>query len=582
MRAQTFEQIKKYNPYHGKDGKFTSGGSAAKTVRSRKSQVAGCKTAKQLANTVDKKYGIRMVGDIESLDFDSVKGTADGVAAAIDKFPELTGKIKSISVGNDMALGPAAYAGTEGEDISVNSSWYSNPERIKAAYEGDQKIGFHPNGDAMKLIGAHEAGHVLEKTMYEMKHAGGLMIADGWRAGEESYDVMMEAYDSYKKKIEEAGGTVPSISDLRKAVSGYAERTGGGQELFAEAISDYCVNGKNAHPFSKEIAETARKKIDGYKEKRRKARRAFEDKVVEELKENPEHLQQYLDNDIISRERAIEEGFIKKSYDHNYSVIRKYNPYHGKDGRFTTGGAEEKVVGMGHNEGVGGVNNPKVHQNGFDTDDGTHCGPGVTDPKSLAGVHKGEPMTFEQANSQKANPGFENSTYRHYNCQTCVLAYEARRRGFNVEAKPRMQGNYDQDQLSQDSTWAWRIPGTKDRPKNIHSPATFKDAEEAAGFLDNTLKEGKRYTMEFGWGDGAGAHIIIAERSKGTTWLYAPQSGKSFVGADEVKKYVSEIGGVGGQPRLSQWNGGAIRLLPVSDYDISPVVVETILSKATT
>ena len=56
-----------------------------------------------------------MVGDIESLDFDSVKGTADGVAAAIDKFPELTGKIKSISVGNDMALGPAAYAGTEGE-----------------------------------------------------------------------------------------------------------------------------------------------------------------------------------------------------------------------------------------------------------------------------------------------------------------------------------------------------------------------------------------------------------------------------------------------------------------------------------
>ena len=93
MRAQTFEQIKKYNPYHGKDGKFTSGGSAAKTVRSRKSQVAGCKTAKQLANTVDKKYGIRMVGDIESLDFDSVKGTADGVAAAIDKFPELTGKI---------------------------------------------------------------------------------------------------------------------------------------------------------------------------------------------------------------------------------------------------------------------------------------------------------------------------------------------------------------------------------------------------------------------------------------------------------------------------------------------------------
>ena len=40
MRAQTFEQIKKYNPYHGKDGKFTSGGSAAKTVRSRKSQVA--------------------------------------------------------------------------------------------------------------------------------------------------------------------------------------------------------------------------------------------------------------------------------------------------------------------------------------------------------------------------------------------------------------------------------------------------------------------------------------------------------------------------------------------------------------
>lgn len=48
------------------------------------------------------------------------------------------------------------------------------------------------------------------------------------------------------------------------------------------------------------------------------------------------------------------------------------------------------------------------------------------------------------ADIKATNPGFSTHTYEYMeNCQRCVVAYEARRRGYNVVAKPRILSSTD-------------------------------------------------------------------------------------------------------------------------------------------
>ena len=59
-------------------------------------------------------------------------------------------------------------------------------------------------------------------------------------------------------------------------------------------------------------------------------------------------------------------------------------------------------------------------------------------PETIAGVKRGWEMSHEEADSGKVNPNylFDIDAYK-YNCQCCVVAYEVRRRGFDVEAAPQ-------------------------------------------------------------------------------------------------------------------------------------------------
>lgn len=260
-----------------------------------------------------------------------------------------------------------------------------------------------------------------------------------------------------------------------------------------------------------------------------------------------------------------------------FSQIRKFNPYHGRDGRFTT--ASGNRTGK-PSIGSAAASSGNLTDSNFD--DGTKIGSNVQHPEKVAGIKRGTPMPFADADGKRANPGREDNPQRMDNCQTCVIAYELRRRGYDVEAKPRTHQNYDQEKLSQDPTWAWRLPGTKNMPKVTNSAETYESSDKAYEYLQDTIEAGKRYTMNFVWGDGRGAHIIIAEKTDGKTWLFDPQSGDAIRTESGVKEYISRFAGVGNNPKQSNWQGGAIQTLPISDMDINPINVETILQKATT
>ena len=54
--------------------------------------------------------------------------------------------------------------------------------------------------------------------------------------------------------------------------------------------------------------------------------------------------------------------------------------------------------------------------------------------KTIAETPQGKPMNFRQADGGAPNPNYRKGGGYATNCQTCTVAYELRRRGFNVEA----------------------------------------------------------------------------------------------------------------------------------------------------
>ena len=75
------------------------------------------------------------------------------------------------------------------------------------------------------------------------------------------------------------------------------------------------------------------------------------------------------------------------------------------------------------------------------------------------GVKKGKEMTFEEANELRGNINYGKASEYSVNCQSCVVANELRRRGYNVTALPNLQktGNIPYE-LSMRTNWAWIDP----------------------------------------------------------------------------------------------------------------------------
>ena len=157
-------------------------------------------------------------------------------------------------------------------------------------------------------------------------------------------------------------------------------------------------------------------------------------------------------------------------------------------------------------------------------------------PSSVSGASRGQEMDFEQADQGRANPHYgkgylmrkvdekssrEVSSY-NVNCQSCVVANELRRRGYDVEAQPSnklLPGNMCVD-LSYNPRMVWRSHETGTVPDHI----TVSDARQ----LNNIIQEGQRYCLEWMWSFSRSGHIINALRENGECFVFDPQNGKKM------------------------------------------------------
>lgn len=160
--------------------------------------------------------------------------------------------------------------------------------------------------------------------------------------------------------------------------------------------------------------------------------------------------------------------------------------------------------------------------------------PNRYDPKTLVGVKKGMPMTREKANNQNANPNFGTAPSFGINCQSCVVAFEARLRGFDVSAKPNYKiAGTNQMRLAKDQSLAWKSNLLGVHPKEKIS---YKQSNDLYKWLNNNVKQGQRFTYSYQfinkYGDRKGHIVCLDKNKKGQLRYYDPQNGVSYVGAN--------------------------------------------------
>lgn len=161
-------------------------------------------------------------------------------------------------------------------------------------------------------------------------------------------------------------------------------------------------------------------------------------------------------------------------------------------------------------------------------------------PDFVAGVKRGEIMTRDEANHGKPNPNFRKGPGYDINCQSCVVTYEARLRGYDVQTLPNYK-NKTTLALSRNTNLAWIDPITGKNAEYIVDKS-ITTAKAMLNYAESVVEQGKRYTIEFAWkGRSSSGHIISMDRDEnGALRLYDPQIGKTYLG-NEMRLYFNQI-----------------------------------------
>lgn len=162
--------------------------------------------------------------------------------------------------------------------------------------------------------------------------------------------------------------------------------------------------------------------------------------------------------------------------------------------------------------------------------------------KALAkaiGIEVGSPMAHEQADMKHPNPHYQEDNQFRINCQSCVVAYELRRRGLPVEAFGNIKGSMG-GTLAHNTRSAWMDADGK-MPKQIvckqtvtgrtidrrgYVRSTYSSVNDVwKDFIKQTSEEG-RYHISWNWAGKEKGHIITMETfADGTRRFYDPQTG---------------------------------------------------------
>lgn len=197
----------------------------------------------------------------------------------------------------------------------------------------------------------------------------------------------------------------------------------------------------------------------------------------------------------------------------------------------------------------------------------------VNNPDIIADTKRAKPMSFDDADNGRANPEFQKGEDKYtHNCQSSVVAHEARMRGYNVKAAPR-GANDKTTELANNPFEAWTHPltGRKCKGEKLISSRPY----DLYITLDSKVKQGQRYHFSFVRSVGGFdvGHIITVDKDEnGNLRFYDPQSNRIFIG-DEVMEYIENTNMYLGDTEACP------QILRIDNKNFNPYYMDDVLQK---
>lgn len=139
--------------------------------------------------------------------------------------------------------------------------------------------------------------------------------------------------------------------------------------------------------------------------------------------------------------------------------------------------------------------------------------------EQATGAKKGTSMAIQDA-VKGANPNYSRGSAYGVNCQRCVQAYEFRRRGYDVVAKPKPSTN----NIISWGSECFIQPGAYQYPYQAYA---LNQTEAAVKKALANAPDGSRFSIYIKWKRtyGGSAHVFIAEKTGGVVHYLDPQTG---------------------------------------------------------
>lgn len=139
--------------------------------------------------------------------------------------------------------------------------------------------------------------------------------------------------------------------------------------------------------------------------------------------------------------------------------------------------------------------------------------------EQATGVKKGTSMAIQDA-VKGANPNYSRGSAYGVNCQRCVQAYEFRRRGYDVVAKPKPSTN----NIISWGSECFIQPGAYQYSYQAYA---LNQTEAAVKKALANAPDGSRFSIYIKWKRtyGGSAHVFIAEKTGGVVHYLDPQTG---------------------------------------------------------
>ena len=187
---------------------------------------------------------------LKGCDLESAKAVYESYDQFFTKYPNMIGKLAAPT---SQKLGRYTYAqcqvGFGSGQVSVNTLYFNNIDRLIESMRNDIKQGFHPIGISERTgIVIHELGHALDDYLTNIHRPYGMV--NSWKAKYVSA--------ALRPKVMKACGL--KVNDTLKEVSDYATKDH--FEWFAECFSEYMTS-ENPRPVAVEFGKQLEELMKG-------------------------------------------------------------------------------------------------------------------------------------------------------------------------------------------------------------------------------------------------------------------------------------------------------------------------------